>query len=74
MQLRTHVSYETEVRQLVSTTTSHFICTHRSTITGLDMILEYPELYRDMLLQYPEIILAIDSQLVLTLASHIFQL
>ncbi len=35
------------------------------------MILEYPELYQDLLLEYPEIILAIDSQLVLTLASHI---
>ncbi len=38
------------------------------------MILEYPELYQDLLLEYPEIILAFDSQLVLTLASHIFQL
>ncbi len=52
MQLRTHVSYETVVRKLVSTTTSHFTSTIRSTTTGLDMILEYPE-----------IILAIDSQL-----------
>ncbi len=32
------------------------------------------KLYQDLLLEYPEIILAIDSQLVLTLASHIFQL
>ncbi len=38
------------------------------------MILEYLELYQDLLLEYPEIILAIDSQLVLTLTSHILQL
>ncbi len=65
MQLMTHVSYEIVVRELVSITTSHFTCTHRSTTTGLDMIRKYPELYQDLLLEYPEIILAIHSQLVL---------